>query len=199
MEIVYRPDPRYNAARQIANARFDYLHPAVIYFYDSVADVQQAIRDRQEPGCPLKRKSKFRRDSAASQIALRDHRRLPSPGKTEKIYLRDCRITWRKPTPYRPCVRLATSATPNTLLRWHRQLIAWKWTTLPAGVARRPPGHSRACRADSEGESDVALYADPRRAEERRPPRGSLDHSAEVLERWACRRSRNARPRGRRS
>jgi hypothetical protein len=57
MEIVYRLDPRYNAARQIANARFDYLHPAVIYFCESVANVQRAIQDAKDQGLHVRVRS----------------------------------------------------------------------------------------------------------------------------------------------
>ena len=32
---------------------------------------------------------------------------------------------------------IATIATPDTLLRWHRQLIAWKWTCGRPSVHRR--------------------------------------------------------------
>lgn len=49
MEIVYRLDPRFNEAREIANARFNY-NPAVIYFCESAADVQQAISDAKTQG-----------------------------------------------------------------------------------------------------------------------------------------------------
>lgn len=49
MEIVYRLDPRFNDARQISNARFNY-NPAVIYFCESVADVQKAISDAKAQG-----------------------------------------------------------------------------------------------------------------------------------------------------
>jgi hypothetical protein len=49
MEIVYRLDPRFNAARQIANARFNY-NPGVIYFCESAADVQTAISDAKAQG-----------------------------------------------------------------------------------------------------------------------------------------------------
>ena len=57
MEIVYRLDPRYNAARQIANARFDYLYPAVIYFCESVANVQRAIQDAKDQGLHVRVRS----------------------------------------------------------------------------------------------------------------------------------------------
>jgi hypothetical protein len=72
---------------------------------------------------------------------------------------------------------IATIATPDTLLRWHRQLIARKST-----YARRSGRHGvlleiRHLVVRSDGESDVGLHADPGRAEECRPWRGPLDHS----------------------
>ncbi|HEX6100275.1 MAG TPA: FAD-binding oxidoreductase [Thermoanaerobaculia bacterium] len=50
MEIVWRFDPNYNAAKQIANARFDYLHPAVICFCESDDDVREAMRMAKKEG-----------------------------------------------------------------------------------------------------------------------------------------------------
>lgn len=49
MEIVYRLDPRFNDARKIANARFNW-NPAVIYFCEKTEDVQQAISDAKTQG-----------------------------------------------------------------------------------------------------------------------------------------------------
>jgi len=75
---------------------------------------------------------------------------------------------------------IATIATPDTLLRWHRQLIARKWTDAS------PPGRRgvlleirRLVVRMGRGKSDVGVHADPGRAQERRPPRGPLDDSAD--------------------
>src|SRR5437870_2859011 len=75
---------------------------------------------------------------------------------------------------------IATIATPDTLLRWHRQLIARKWT-----YARKASRRGvlleiqRLVVRMAEDNPDVGLHPDPRRVEKRRPPRGPLDHSAD--------------------
>ena len=43
MEIIWPEDPNYNEAKQIANARFDYLRPAVICYCQNEDDVRQAL------------------------------------------------------------------------------------------------------------------------------------------------------------
>jgi len=58
---------------------------------------------------------------------------------------------------------VATLVTPDTLLRWHRRLIAQKWTPVGAGRSSWcPRRNSRADRSDGTGESDVGLSADAR-------------------------------------
>ena len=73
---------------------------------------------------------------------------------------------------------IATIATPDTLLRWHRQLIARKWTYARKPGRRATLLDSTARGADGGGEPDMGRHADPGRAEERRPPGGALDDPA---------------------
>src|SRR5438309_5055508 len=72
--------------------------------------------------------------------------------------------------------QVATIVTPDTLLRWHRQLVACKWTharrSQPRGGAGRDPAFGR---AHGRGQSDLGLHADPRCAEERGASRWPLD------------------------
>ena len=76
--------------------------------------------------------------------------------------------------------QVATIVTPDTILRWHRQLIARKWTYASAAwTSRRARGDPAAGRPDGGGESHVGLHADPRRAEERRASGRSLDDRAD--------------------
>src|SRR5437899_351303 len=75
--------------------------------------------------------------------------------------------------------QVATIVTPDTLLRWHRQLVACKWTharrSEPRGGAGRDPAFGR---AHGRGQSDLGLHADPRCAEERGASRWPLDDCA---------------------
>jgi hypothetical protein len=82
---------------------------------------------------------------------------------------------------------IATIATPDTLLRWHRQLIARKWTYGRTSVNRRQvlvEIRRLVVRMAEEnpmwGYTRIqgALKADSRRAEERGSPRGAIDDSA---------------------
>ena len=72
---------------------------------------------------------------------------------------------------------VATLVTPDTILRWHRQLIARKWTRerrrvgRPGVTARNPP----AVGPDGAGESHLGLPPDPGRVGEPGASRRSLD------------------------
>jgi putative transposase len=76
---------------------------------------------------------------------------------------------------------VATIVTPDTILRWHWQLIARKWTLREA--ARRSSGRPRGDRRLSSacgGESDVGLHADRWRAEECRSAGEPVDDRADL-------------------
>ena len=72
---------------------------------------------------------------------------------------------------------VATIVTPDTLLRWHRRLIARKWTYAKKGTSRRGvlAEIRQLVEADGGGESDLGLHADPRCAEEPRAPRRTVN------------------------
>ena len=106
-------------------------------------------------------------------------RRTPRPRMTLDRPRRD-----RRPHPTAPDRRrLGLLVTPATILRWHRQLIARRWTTQP--VPARSTGHPRrpARPGPSPGhrESHVGVPTDPRRARRPRLPDRRLhrlDHPA---------------------
>jgi len=67
--------------------------------------------------------------------------------------------------------QMAKFVTPDTLLRWHRQLIARKWTH--STRARRPgvlEEIRRLVGSDGRGESDVGLHATAPLGGESAPP-----------------------------
>ena len=66
---------------------------------------------------------------------------------------------------------IATIVTPDTLLRWHRQLIARKWTCAARPGRRGVLAEIRHLVVRMAAESHVGRYANPRRAEERRAGR----------------------------
>jgi hypothetical protein len=68
---------------------------------------------------------------------------------------------------------IATIVTPDTLLRWHRQLIARKMHVRQAGkdASRSARGNPPIDPADGGGESWVGLHAHPRCPQEPRAPR----------------------------
>ncbi len=72
---------------------------------------------------------------------------------------------------------IATIATPDTLLRWHRRLIARKWT-YARQPGRRSVSRSGTWSCGSRRRIRPGLHAAPRRAEERGAPRGTIDDSA---------------------
>ena len=72
---------------------------------------------------------------------------------------------------------IATIVTPDTLLRWHRQLVARKWTyATPRSSRRGVLAEIRELVVRMAAENpDLGLHADPRRLEECRPSRRSID------------------------
>src|SRR5690242_3763513 len=72
---------------------------------------------------------------------------------------------------------IGTIATPDTLLRWHRQLIARKWT-YAKGAGRRLLAEIRQLVVRTASDNPTwGVHAAPGRARERRPSRGSVDDS----------------------
>jgi len=88
---------------------------------------------------------------------------------------------------------------PDTLLRWHSRLIARKWTFARRAGRRNVLAEiRRLVRADGGRESELGLYADPRRDDERGAPSGAIDESR-ILKAAGLLRYRSGRPHGRRS
>jgi hypothetical protein len=80
---------------------------------------------------------------------------------------------------------IATIATPDTLLRWHRQLIARKWTYGRSAGPRGVLVEIRRLVVRMATENPTWGYTDPGRAQERWPSRRSLDDSAHPEGGWA--------------
>ncbi len=67
--------------------------------------------------------------------------------------------------------RMSQLLTPDTLLRWHRRLVRWRWTYLPRGRTAASRRQARgADRADGSGEPRLGIEADPRRVARPRVP-----------------------------
>lgn len=85
----------------------------------------------------------------------------------------------------RVITQVATLVPPDTILRWHRELVARKWTYRagrgrPAGLqAPSSPSHS-----DGDGESDVGLHAHSGRVEKTWPSGGPLNDRADSAYGW---------------
>src|SRR5882762_8705729 len=123
-------------------------------------------REREAVGYLIEENRLLRRQLGTRRLRLTDDDRRRLAARAYRVGRRALRD-------------IATIATPDTLLRWHRQLIAHKWTHARTAGRRdvmleiRSPGG-----ADGQGESDVGLHADPRRAQEHGPPRGAFDDPA---------------------
>ena len=72
---------------------------------------------------------------------------------------------------------IATIATPDTLLRWHRRLIARKWTYARKSRRLGVLVEIRALVVRMATENPTWAYARIQGAPERRPSRGAVDHS----------------------
>ena len=71
---------------------------------------------------------------------------------------------------------IATIVAPDTLLRWHRRLIARKWTYAKKGTSRRGVlAEIRQLVRRIAEENPTWLHADPRCAQERGPPRRTIN------------------------
>src|SRR5262245_51300069 len=72
---------------------------------------------------------------------------------------------------------VATLVTPETILRWHRELIARKWTYQRhrPGRPRRAPRDPAFGGPDGDPESALGIHAHPRSVEERRASGGPVD------------------------
>jgi hypothetical protein len=73
-------------------------------------------------------------------------------------------------------LRLHRLVTPGTILRWHRRLIAKKWTVSQPRRTSAPRGCcGRAHRAHGQGEPELGIPENPGRVAQTRSPRGSLN------------------------
>jgi hypothetical protein len=80
-------------------------------------------------------------------------RRAPTPPQPTEAQLgRPSRDRRPQPAAARPG-RLGLLVTPSTILRWHRELVARRWTTKPARPGR--PAVPAGLRSDSRAEIDV--------------------------------------------
>jgi hypothetical protein len=94
-----------------------------------------------------------RREREAVAYLIAENRLLRRHMGTRRLRLTDDDRRWLAARAHRvgraALREIATVATPDTLLRWHRQLIAPQMDVRqPAGAAQYPPGDSTAYRAD---------------------------------------------------
>ena len=90
------------------------------------------------------------------------------------------------------CHRLIT---PDTILRWHRRLVAQQ-VDLPE-PSRSPTDQRRARgagRTDGDGEPELGIQEDPGRVAQARPPRRRLDHPGGSCSATASHQRRSGTP-----
>lgn len=140
--------------------------------------------------CRTRRSSARRRRRTSSFVlmVLRRQVRRPAYRRRDRVLLTACsqllpRASWR-----------AFLVTPQTLLRWHREMVRRKWTYRRRGVAGRPPIDEDVRgphRRDGPGEPQVGLPSDPGGAPKARAPGRREHHPGDPPGRGA-----RARPRG---
>src|SRR6476660_688403 len=91
---------------------------------------------------------------------------------------------------------IATIATPDTLLRWHRQLSAKKWTYATRPGRRGVLAEIRRLVIRMAEENPTWGYTRIQGALKNVGHRGGRSTIRRILKRRACRRSRSGRPRG---
>ena len=84
----------------------------------------------------------------------------------------------------RALLELDTIVSPDTLLRWHRRLVAQKWNFAERRGVGRPGITRHISELNSAGESAVGLYTHPRRASQSQSQGWPRDGCQRVEAQW---------------